>query len=126
MNFEEALRQELSDIASLNNKVYPLVAPEGTEAPYVVYVSSEGIQDKSFDGYLQTRTVDFEMNVFAGKYSNLKALTKEVIAKIVSFQGREIGTRGPVIQNVTYHKPVEAYDKDTKLYVSVFDIKVKI
>lgn len=129
MNFEEALRDELSSITSLSNKVFPLNAPEGTKAPYVIYVSNDGVLDKSFEGYLKTRVVDCEINILHKSYGGLKSLAKDVLDKVKSFQSRNIGgiltKDGPFIQNITYSKPVEIYESEVKLYRSVIDIKVK-
>jgi hypothetical protein len=130
MNFEEALRAELGTLTELSNKVFPLNADEGTKAPYVVYISSEGVQVKTLQGYMGNKEVDCEINILHDSYANMKALTKEVLAKIISFQGRSIGDLfskdGPFIQNVTYSKPVEIYEKEVSLYRSVIDITVKI
>lgn len=125
MNFDEALRDELGSISELINRVFPLKAKEGMKAPYIVYVSSEGIQDKSFQGYLDSKTVDCEINILHDSYGNMKSLTKEVLAKIISFQDRSIGENGPFIQNVTYERPVELYEKEISLYRCVIDIKVR-
>lgn len=125
MNFEEVLRAELSLIDSLTDKVFPLNATEGTEAPYIIYVSSEGLFDKSFEGYLNSKEVNCEINILVSNYSNLKALSKLVIAKIISFQGRIIGQNGPLIKNVTYEISPEIYEKEVSLYRSVIDLKVK-
>jgi hypothetical protein len=130
MNFEEALRVELGTLTGLSNKVFPLNATEGTKAPYVVYVSSEGLQVKTLQGYLGSKEVDCEINILHDSYANMKDLGKEVLAKIISFQGRHIGgllsKDGPFIQNVTYTKPMEIYEKEVALYRSVIDITVKI
>jgi len=92
MTFEEALRNEVSSVSGLASKVFPLLARSQNQsllaAPYVAYVSTEG----------------------------LKSLTKLVMAKILTFQSRVIGTGGPFIQNVTYQEPVELYDDEPKLY----------
>lgn len=125
MNFEEALRVELTSIPLLQNKIFPLSAPEGTKAPYLVYVSSEGVNDKSLNGYLDSKEVDCEINIICSRYSDLKTLTRETISKIISFQGRSIGNDGPVIQNVTYHKPVEDHERETNQHICVFDITVR-
>jgi hypothetical protein len=48
MNFEEALRNELNSIPQIANKIFPLAATEGVKTPYLVYISSEGVQEKIF------------------------------------------------------------------------------
>lgn len=119
MYFEEALRAELDTIEELTNKVFPLTAPEGTEAPYIIYVSSEGIQDKSLQGYLSSKEVPCEINILVDDYLSLKELTTTVLAKILSFQGHKIGDF--FIQDVSYEKPVEIYEQEVDLYRSVID-----
>ncbi|SDM17419.1 DUF3168 domain-containing protein [Bacillus sp. OK048] len=125
MDFEEALRAELGTIAGLTNKVFPLNATEGTKAPYIIYVSSEGVQDKSLLGYLSSKEVDCEINIVQASYGSMKSLTKLVISQIISFIGRNIGENGPFIQNVTYHKPVELYEQEVNLYRCVIDCNFK-
>jgi hypothetical protein len=134
MSFEKALGDELittsSDLKEVTDngileKVFPIYAPEGTIAPFIIFVSSEGVQDKSFQGYLTSKEVDCEIYIVHNSYSGMKALTKEVLAKILSFQGRAIGDNGPFIQDVTYEKPIEKYENEVKLYRSAFDMKVR-
>jgi hypothetical protein len=125
LNFEEALTAELTMVEGLDNKVFPLNAKEGTVPPYIVYLSSEGVQDKSFDGYLITKEVECEINILHSTYREMKGLTKVVLEKILSFQGRTIGEDGPRIQNLSYEKPIELYEKEIKQYRSVIDVKFK-
>jgi len=55
MTFEAALRTELMTITSLNNKVFPMRAPEGTEAPYLIYTTTLGDYDKSLEGWHKSK-----------------------------------------------------------------------
>jgi hypothetical protein len=125
MNFEEALTAELNAVEGLANKVFPLNAKEGTTPPYIIYLSSEGIMDKCFEGYLISKEVECELNILHKKYIGMKNLTKMVLDKIISFQGRKIGEGGPLIQNLSYEKPVELYEKDIKQYRTVIEFKFK-
>ena len=125
MIFEEALREELASLPELAEKVFFLNAKEGTLAPYIICVSSDGAKDKTLQGYLESKEVPCEINVLHPNYTGLKSLTSKVIDKLLSFQGRSIGTGGPFIKNVTYEKPVELYEAQINMYRSVFDITVK-
>jgi hypothetical protein len=120
MTFEEALRSEVSSVSGLASKVFPLLARSQNQsllaAPYVAYVSTEGLQEKSLEGYDASRRVSCEIHVVQTSYTSMKSLTKLVMAKILTFQSRVIGTGGPYIQNVTYQEPVELYDDEPKLY----------
>lgn len=124
MNFEEALTVELEQIPSLNQKVFPGIMP-GKSAPYIAYLSSEGVQMKELGiGYTEGKTVEFTINIVTQKYGELKSLSRAVLQKLISFQSRVIGTDGPFIQEFTYTKPVELYEPEPKLYRCVIDCEV--
>lgn len=128
VNFEAALTQELkTNIAALENRVYPLAAPEanaGQGVPYLIYGSSEGLRDKTYDGYLKSKAVQCELNIIAERYSDMKAITKQVVALLIGFERRQIGTGGPLIQELTYQQPVELYENQPKLYRCVVECTV--
>ena len=126
MLIEEALRNELNSITQITNKIYPLIAIEGSKPPYVVYVSNEGLQYKSFDGFYVLKTITFEIHVIHTSYSQLKALTDNVLGVVTSFEGRVIGGSGGVfVSEVTYDNPQEFYEKEVNLYRSYFELRVK-
>lgn len=125
MNFEEALVAELGSIIGLENKVFPIMATEGDKPPFVIYVSSEGSEDKTLDGYLNSKEIECEIHVIQTSYSKMKTLTKEVISKLKTFYGRNIGESGPFIKNLSYEKPTEVHEREVGFYRSSFDIKVR-
>ena len=129
MNFEAALTQELKTISALQNRVYPLVAPEATAGngvPYLVYGSSEPLRDKGLDGYLESGEIRAELNIIAKRYSDMKAITKQAVALLVGFEGRAIGTDGPFIQEIIYQSPVEIYENQPDLYRCVVEFSAFI
>lgn len=127
MNFEEALRNELSSIPQLTNKIFPLAATEGVKTPYLVYVSSEGVQEKYLEGYAGSKEVDCELHILSDSYSSLKDITRQVNAKIVSFQERVIGgDNGVWIQDVTYEKVTEQYIDQLFQYLCIVNIRVRL
>lgn len=124
MDFEPALVKELESIAALGNRVYPLDAPEATAGngvPYLIYGSSEGLRDKALGGYLESKSVNVELNIIARKYGEMKAITKQVVALLISFEGRQIGTNGPIIRELVYQAPVELYENQPALYRCVVE-----
>jgi hypothetical protein len=126
MDFEEALVYELSNIAELDNKIFPLNATEGTEPPFLVYVSSEGEQLQSLNGYIdEARDVTCEIYIIAETYGQLKPLVKVVIAKLQSFYGRPIGIDGVTIKSFSYTQPIEAHQDELGYEICSFDIRVR-
>ena len=127
MNFEEALRNELSGIPQLTNKIFPLAATEGVKTPYLVYVSSEGVQEKYLSGYAGNKEVDCELHILNDSYAGLKDITRQVIDKVISFQDRVIGgDNGVWIQDVTYERVTEQYIDQLFQYLCIISIKVRI
>lgn len=127
MRFEPALVQELKSITALGGRVYPLFAPEAVKkngVPYLIYASSEGLRDKSLDGYMRSREVRGELNIITERYSDLKAITKKVVALLIGFEGRQIGSDGPYIEEVTYQMPVEIYEAQPDLHRCVIEFQV--
>lgn len=128
MNFEPALAQELKSIAALENRIYPLNAPETSfdlTKPYLIYGSSEGLRTKEIGrGYRTGKSIRGELNVIAPRYSDMKSITGQVIDLMVSMERRKIGTDGPFIQELTYGDPVELYENQPKLYRCVIDFEV--
>lgn len=127
-DFESALRHEIvSAIPALGGRVYPLFAPEANKhngIPYLIYASSEGLRDKSLNGYMNSKEVRGELNIIAERYSEMKAITKEVIALLVSFEGRQIGVDGPYISEVSYQMPIEMYENQPDLYRSSIEFSI--
>lgn len=124
MTFEESLEFEINTITELNAKVYPLNAPKGTKAPFFVYISSEGTYDKTLDGYLKTKWVPCELNVVHSKYNLMKALSKKVMDKVLTFQGRAIGTNGPHIQELSFgDESPDLYENEIDMYRKVINVK---
>jgi Protein of unknown function (DUF3168). len=124
-DFEQALRAEIvAAIPALGGRVYPLFAPEAVKkngVPYLIYASSEGLRDKALDGYLQSKEVRAELNVIAERYEDMKAITHEVVALLVDMEGRQIGTDGPFIKELTYQMPVELNEPQPQLHRCVVE-----
>jgi hypothetical protein len=120
--FEVALREELVSIIS---QIYPLQAPEGTVAPYLIYTSSEGIYDKTLEGFLNSKEVSVELDIINISYSSMKALSKLIIDKLKTFEQRVIGTSGPYIQELTFSDDSpELYESEVNLYRKIISFKI--
>lgn len=123
MTFEEALRTELITIEELNKKVFPLTAPEGTEAPYLIYVSSRGRHDKSLEGFQKSKSVSVEINVIHDRASKMRALARQVKTVIMGMEKRRIAETGPFIEEIVFeNEGTELYEHEVDLYRCVFDL----
>lgn len=125
MSFEDALKAELSQTTKLKSKVFPLNARMGIVPPFLVFVSTEGVRDKTLKGYLTTKEVSVELNILSTTYQEMKEITRLVLDKIISFQERTIGESGIFIQEVSYSSPTELYENELKSYRSLLEVTFK-
>jgi hypothetical protein len=122
-NFEQALVEELR-LRLVN--IFPLVAPEGVLAPYVVYKSSYGERDRSFEGYTASREIDVALHIVAGNYSDLKINENTILDALLLLEGRKMGTALIPVQSVTYDQPDEMVDPVTKENHCIIEMKFRI
>jgi len=123
VTFEEALRTELITIEELNEKVFPLTAPEGTEAPYLIYVCSRGQNDKALDGFQKSKSVSVEINIIHERAAQMRALARQVKTVIMGMEKRRIANEGPFIEEVIFeNEGTELYEHEVDLYRCVFDL----
>ncbi|WP_127491546.1 tail completion protein gp17 [Paenibacillus glycanilyticus] len=122
MTFEAALVAELSAVPELQGKIFPLSA-NGAPAPYMVYVSSEGLPSKGLDGYSNGKDVAATLNIMCATYSELKKITANVLAILHTFEKRQLGESGPFIQELTHQGPVEMYEPLPKLNRCVIELR---
>lgn len=110
-NFEKALVQELRKVLP---DVFPLVAPEGTPTPYIVYMSSYGERDRSFEGYTIQREINVTVHVVGGSYSLMKEHTNNMLDSLLQLEGSKMGTDLIPVHHVNYTQPEEMIDPVTK------------
>lgn len=110
MDFEQSLRAELIEVTNLANKVFPLFAPEGTKPPFVAYQKIRTNYTKTMDGTQTLRDGYYQLDLLALNYAELQTLYADVLAKVLSFEARTIGTNGVYVQSVTVDNVVEMYE----------------
>lgn len=125
MDFETALYNELNPISGIG-KVFPLKVIDGIKPPFTVYESSDGVQEKTLTGYVVSTEIEGAIYVVTTSYASMKSISRAVISKLQSFQGRTIGGVGGVyVYDVTYSKPKELYDDHTQFYQAMIDFTVR-
>jgi hypothetical protein len=125
MDFEQALVYELSTINGISGKVFPQAAEEGTLAPFVIYISSDGEKIMTLSGPTNMTELSCEIHVVTESYEQLKSLTKAVLDRLRSFFQRAIGENGPYIKSISHVEPIEDLDTSLNYHKSSFDIRVR-
>lgn len=122
MDIEQGLRAELITIPGLENKVYPLTAPEGTSPPYLVYHLTNAERLKSLNGYGGAMSATYQFDIIHGSYSGLKSIMDNILAKIKNYTGN-IGGSGPYIQNTDILTELETYEHESNLYHGIIECR---
>lgn len=122
MDIEQGLTVELAALSGLENKVFPIIAAQGTEAPYITYVlgSSERTQDLLGDSGLVK--AQYQLDLYHSTYAGLKTFKKSVIQRIKTFNMRNLAGIGPYIQQAKITNEYETFEIGTKLYRGIIEV----
>ena len=121
-----ALLLDDSDVTAITNRIYPELAVEGADAPYIVYSVVSNSPSDAKDG---TPTDEAQVELFsvASTYSAANDLADKVRAaldrksKTVSVSGGAV-----TVQSIQYTNEVTEVSAERSLYVSVQDYTVRI
>ncbi len=124
-SFEKALTTELDTITQLGNRVYPIAAPSKSPTPYVAYETSGRHELRALSGSLDAGELTCSLDIVGKSYSDMKATEALVRAKLKTFEGRVIGTGGPLIQSLVFaeYNP-EMWEQEVDLYRKVLEFTV--
>lgn len=124
MDLEQSLTVEFSAVPGLANKVYPIMAAQGTKAPYLTYTlgGTERTQDLlGQDGLVKSQ---YQLDLYHTTYASVKALKKLVVQTIKTFSLRNPGGSGPYIQQVELMTDYETYEDGVKLYRGIVEFNI--
>ena len=121
-----ALLLDSSDVTAITNRIYPELAVEGADAPYIVYSVVSNSPSDSKRG-TPVDEADIEIFSVASTYSAANDLADKVRAaldrksKTVSVSGGAV-----TVQSIQYTNEVTEVSAERSLYVSVQDYTVRI
>lgn len=124
MDFEQGLTVELSALTGLTGKVFPIIAAQGTQAPYLTYTLGSNDRTMILTGHDGLVESQFQLDLYHVTYGKLKALKKLVLQTIKTYEHRKIGGTGPYIQQVVIMTDFETYEDAVKLYKGVIEFNV--
>jgi hypothetical protein len=101
MNFDEGLKAELTAIAELKDKVFPLAAASEAVAPYLVYKRGETVYNRSLSGMSKdTVSSVYSLALITKTYGTLQTISSSITDKLMSFQDKQVGESGPLILDI--------------------------
>lgn len=118
---ESAIRTELNSIEEIQDKIYPHVAPEITNTPYVVYTNSGTELEQDLQGVTGSERVIFDINLYCKSYADLKNIGQKVQDKLLSCFQNDVG--GFFIQSVNLEMR-DLYDSAVDLHRTVFEFEI--
>lgn len=121
---DKALRYELNAIPEIQNKIYPVHAPEGKKPPYLVYMKSYFRQLKTFDGLKKEHEATYLLNILCDSYAETQVLTKKVKDKIKTFPLRTVGNDGIYVQEITFNNVSDTYENELGLHRSIIEVTI--
>jgi hypothetical protein len=108
MSISVGLYNLLSAIPKIGDRAYPLVAPQGTQPPYITYQRISSLDTGALDGTESLDMGRFQIKVFSKKYNEALSIAGTDVKNAMSGKG-----------NKAMH--MEDYENDTKLHVQILD-----
>lgn len=109
---EQAITQALAPL--VDGRVFPDVAPLGTERPYIVYQQVGGEDASTFDGACATENARMQIAVWADARMTASAVARLARAALTP----------PPLSGVPLGAPVSHHEADTGLYGAVADFSI--
>jgi hypothetical protein len=126
LTFDEGLKAELTAIAELKDKVFPLAAPKEIVAPYVLYRRGETVYNRALSSMSKdTVSSVYSLILIAKTYGTLQSISSSITDKLISFQDRQVGETGPLIKDIDPKVVGDSYIPETDEYRCDIEIKVK-
>jgi hypothetical protein len=127
LNFEESLYNYLSNYSGIkaivSTKIYPLITPEDTVSPFIVYTPYSQQFSHSFDNDSGYNDKYIQIDMYHTSFINLKALSKQVRKALINFKGI-MGTNGITIQAVICESgDRDSFESESKFYRTTQEYK---
>ena len=99
--------------ALINERVYPMVAPQNVVKPYITYRVIIGLKLKCIGGQIYQGDYRMQLDCFSLTYSNVKAISKAVENALEGFMSSD---------NINI---IDDYEDETALFKQIIDFKIK-
>jgi hypothetical protein len=123
MRFGEKLYQYLSQNADIEalvgNRIFPIIANDEAQTPYIVYSLVSDVPSYTLSGNTQTSSKRVQISIYCENYAVL-----ENIAKVVSDVLDTWNSFDSEIQSVSKLNEIDKYEFEMKLYGRILDFSV--
>ena len=108
----QLLKSNVAIKALINERVYPMVAPQNVVKPYITYRVVSGIKLQCMGGQIYRGNYRMQLDCFSLTYSNVKAISEAVKNALIGFM-----TSSDI--NI-----IDDYEDETKLFRQIIDFKI--
>lgn len=112
MQVYELLKNDTGVKALINARVYPLVAPQNVQKPYITYRVVTGLKIQCLGGQIFQGDYRMQLDCYSTTYSNVKAISQAVKNCLVGFLSSH---------NINI---IDDYDDETQLFKQIIDFKI--
>lgn len=107
------LKNDATIKALINERVYPLMAPQNVLKPYATYRVIAGIKLQCLGGQIYQGDYRMQIDCYSLTYSNVKAISEAVKVALVGFMASN---------NINI---IDDYEDETGLFKQIIDFKIK-
>lgn len=119
MSIESALKgviQAIPDVAALVvDRIYPVVAPQTTPAPFVTYRRVPGEALYTHSGESSTQKAHFQIAAVAETYEGALDLTQKIRTGLSGKRG--LGDGSTMMNGIFFTDPEDSWNQETGLFV---------
>jgi hypothetical protein len=114
-----------NDAASGGIKVYPMIAPQDTQVPFIVYETLSNDPTPSKDGASKVDRLRIQITAFDNDNDNLYAIIERVRVIIDDLRTTNLGNE---IDKIWFDDRVDAYDTAGDLFIvsDTYNLRLKL
>jgi len=114
LNANAALVALVGNDASGGLKCYPMIAPQETEMPFLIYETVSNNPTPTKDGASKVDKLNIQITAFDNDYDNLYAIIEKVRSVLDNYRGTNLTN---VINHIVFDGRQDAYDTSGNLFV---------
>ena len=114
LNADSTLVALVGNDASGGLKCYPMIAPQDTEVPFLIYETTSNNPTPTKDGTSKVDKLTIQITAFDNDYDNLYAIIEQVRTVLDNYEGTNLTN---VINKIWFDGRQDAYDNSGNLFI---------
>lgn len=102
-----------ASVASVSERIYPLIMPQNCVKPALVYTVVSDLDEQSLNG-CTLQDIRFQIDIYGNSYAEVKGILTEVKSALYTFGSNPIGLNSR-----------DGFDSDEALFRQIIDFKIR-